>query len=272
MQWRSLYLMISLGTVAITLPTTNINSPETGILLIPIQPSEEQLCQRAKIITVKILNPELIGSGIILRHQENVYTVLTNNHVIASEDKPLQIETYDGKVHQATIIKTQNLAANDLGLLKFTVTTDTDSYQIAQLGKSSHLAEGEQVFVAGFPISFASNQSQLNSQNLLVISNNTQPQGFVFRKGKIISRLDKALEGGYQIGYTNDIEKGMSGGPLLNAQGELIGINGRHAYPLWEAPDYYEDGSSPTPDTQELINHYSWAIPIEKVVQFFFDG
>ncbi|QEI44135.1 hypothetical protein BMF77_04766 [Dolichospermum sp. UHCC 0315A] len=32
--------------------------------------------------------------------------------------------------------------------------------------------------------------------------------------------LEKALERGYQIGYTNKLEKGMSGGPLLNENGQ----------------------------------------------------
>ena len=78
--------------------------------------------------------------------------------------------------------------------------------------------------------------------------------------------MDKALEEGYQIGYTNDVKKGMSGGPLFNTRGEVIGVNGKHAFPLWEAPDFYQDGSQPCEPLQELITRSSLAIPIEKVI------
>lgn len=44
--------------------------------------------------------------------------------------------------------------------------------------------------------------------------------------------LKKSLQEGYQLGYTNEIEQGMSGGPVLDQSGRLIAINGRLKYPL----------------------------------------
>jgi S1-C subfamily serine protease len=79
--------------------------------------------------------------------------------------------------------------------------------------------------------------------------------------------LGKALEGGYQIGYTNELKKGMSGGPLLNRWGEVVGINGKHAYPLWNAPSIYQDGSQVRPALNEAIDRYSWAIPVRTLLQ-----
>ena len=75
------------------------------------------------------------------------------------------------------------------------------------------------------------------------------------------------MEGGYQIGYTNDIEKGMSGGPLLNARGEVVGVNGVHAYPLWGDPYQYKDGSEPNAALREQMSKYSWGIPIDTFKQ-----
>jgi S1-C subfamily serine protease len=59
----------------------------------------------------------------------------------------------------------------------------------------------------------------------------------------------KSLQEGYQIGYTNDVEQGMSGGPVLNQSGQLIGINGGLKHPLQGIIAFtFIDGSVPSQD------------------------
>jgi S1-C subfamily serine protease len=75
--------------------------------------------------------------------------------------------------------------------------------------------------------------------------------------------LDDSLTGGYQLGYTNDVELGMSGGPVLDQRGQLIGINGWSKYPI-QGIDVFRflDGTLPSPAMFERMEALSWAIPI----------
>jgi S1-C subfamily serine protease len=91
-------------------------------------------------------------------------------------------------------------------------------------------------------------------------------KGFKFTSGSISLISKKAFEGGYQVGYSNTIEKGMSGGPVLNTKGQVIAVNGMHQEPLWGNPYIYQDGSKPTIGFN-ILSHSSWAIPIETVVR-----
>ena len=204
-------------------------------------------------ITVKVYGKNFLGSGIILHRQDGNYLVLTNQHVLRAGEAPFTIQTPDGKIHESTVAISQTPSQDDLALLLFS--SDRDKYKTANIGNHSQLKEGELIFAAGFPA---------NSEN----QNHPSPglSNFSFTTGKVAVILDKPLQQGYQIAYTNFVTKGMSGGPLLNQQGEVVGVNGRHAYPLWEAPDFYEDNSQPCEPLQDLIIRSSLAIPVAKAL------
>ena len=211
----------------------------------------------ASDISVKIFARNFLGSGFLLGQTTSEtttkYFVVTNQHVLRAGDAPYEVETPDGKLYSATV---SNLAsddyANDLAVLTFE--TDT-SYPTAKIGSSLFLEVGEPVFAAGFPQDTTQERSPDSSPELTL------------KSGRIAVLLNRALVEGYQIGYTNDVKRGMSGGPLLNSRGEVIGINGKHAYPLWESPEIYQDGSQPCSALQELITRSSLAIPIEKSIE-----
>ena len=214
--------------------------------------------QIATKITVKVADQELLGSGILIKQQDNRYTVITNQHVLRAGEEPYTVQTFDGKVHPATVVPIPASSRYDIALLEFTA--KQENYSTATIANSSDLKVGEPVFAVGFP-----DQDQTLAANTTKLSHNLL-QGLAFTKGRVSVILDQALEEGYQIGYTNEVYKGMSGGALLNLEGWLVGVNGKHAYPLWEAPDFYEDQSQPCPPLQELIIRSSLAIPLEKVI------
>lgn len=211
------------------------------------QLSIEQLQDQARSITVKVLAGKSWGSGILIQRQDQIYTVVTNAHVLRLGDN-YRIQTPDGQIYSAMSDRKVVFDGNDLALLYF---RSANSYSIANLAKAANLDIGEETFAAGFP---------------------ADGQGLVFTKGLVSYVLPQAFFGGYQVGYSNDIVKGMSGGPVLNSKGEVVAINGKHKYPLWGNTYLFKDGSTPVPEVRKQMDFSSWAIPIEtfleKVPQF----
>jgi S1-C subfamily serine protease len=230
----------------------NLSSPR----LFPLSPNGKtfpslvQLRQQARSITVKVISAQSWGSGILIHQQGRVYTVLTNQHVLSfAQKKSYQIETPDGQIHQAKQIHAGEFGDRDLGVLQF---TSDNHYSVASVSSSAKPTPGETAFAAGFPF-----EAQTHSL----------ARGFSFTSGTISAIAQKTFAGGYQIGYTNDVRKGMSGGPLLNRRGEVIGINGIHKYPLWGNPYVFQDGSVASKTMQERMSQLSWAIPAQTFLQ-----
>ncbi|MEA5534399.1 serine protease [Crocosphaera sp. XPORK-15E] len=259
MNWRLWGLTMCLGSFVIPLPSNTQNFADISPFFNRENLSDTQLYEKGRIITVKLLSDgEHIGSGIIIKQNRNQYLVVTNAHVIRAASSSYQVQTFDNKVYLATEVKTVNFGEDDLGLLQFFAAEKT--YAVAKLGKSLSLKEGDKVYAVGFPFS-GYNNSHYKTKKIPDI----QSDEFAFKSGKVVSILNKALEGGYQVGFNNDVYKGMSGGPLLNQKGEVVAINGRHAQPLWDATEYYEDGSQPSLSLQQIIIHSSWAVPVERM-------
>jgi S1-C subfamily serine protease len=99
--------------------------------------------------------------------------------------------------------KGDSWTGNDLAILEFQA---PNNYAIATLGDSSAAFKNEKVFAAGFP---------------------HESDQYTFSSGNISLIAEKPLIGGYQIGFNNQTQQGMSGGPLLNEKGEVIGILGQ---------------------------------------------
>ncbi len=213
--------------------------------------SDEGLRQIADSITVKVLVGDSAGSGTLIRKEGQIYTVLTNNHVLTGRE-PYRIQTRDGKIYTAQLAKNVNFQKKDLALLQFSADADYTTANLAEtrfLGDSEFiktLKVGEEVFAAGFPY---------------------DADRLAFSTGKIALLPDKAFEGGYRIGYTSDIQKGMSGGPVLNRWGEVIAVNGMLAYPPLGDPHVFEDGDRPTDAQRQEMIRSSWAVPIQTLAQ-----
>jgi Trypsin-like peptidase domain len=266
--------------------TFKVNTPPQ----FKLQFNYEQLKQISQNITVQVWSERFLGSGIIISKQNNEYFVVTNAHVVQLLKPPYQIKTSDDILHQASIIKSIDFQDTDLRILKFTA--KKSSYSVATRGSFTNLKAGDKVVAAGYPFNlpqFEEKLTKTEQSNHNFLENNNQDnhdlinqkiqenqksidisnlgsKELTMTEGKVVFVLDKALEEGYQIGYTNEIQKGMSGGPVLNEAGELVGINGIHANPIWIIDTLYEDKTLPNDDLQKAIPLYSWAIPVDRIL------
>jgi Tfp pilus assembly protein PilF len=174
--------------------------------------SAEEVGSIATAITVEIksTNPPDLGSGILLQRQQDVYTLLTAKHVV-KDYAILTIKTSDGAIHKSlpgSIRKSENNL--DLAILKF---RSSKNYSLVNIGTSKTLKRGSTVYVAGFP----------KAVDETVISTGL----LNFTDGKVTGVAAKGNSSGYSLIYGNQTLPGMSGGPVLNENGELVAIHGQ---------------------------------------------
>jgi tetratricopeptide (TPR) repeat protein len=175
--------------------------------------SPQEIAKTAEALTVQI-NPAAddanrsSGSGFILSKQGNQYTVLTCNHVWIA--RPATVRTADGQSHP--VLKGQSLSSGsgiDLALITFESATD---YPVATLGNSDQAEIGAQIFVFGYPVNRLGNRFG-------------EARYFEFSPGYVTSRLPNQTHG-YTIRYNAVTQGGMSGGPVFDSDGRVIGIHG----------------------------------------------
>ena len=223
--------------------------------VLPDDTYSQDIYNLAQSSTVRIIHGNTAGTGVIIYHQDGTYTVLTNRHVIGN-DSVFQIMTADGTTHQL-LQPPQQLGNFDLALVQF---QSPENYQVATIA-TNEPEVGEKVYAAGFPL-YEQNDSSVNTISLGI-------SAFRLTQGEISLIPPKSLPEGYLLGYTNDTVIGMSGGPIFNTKGFLIGVHGRGKY---RDPDFgvytFEDGSEPNPEMLQTMIESSWGIPIAIYLQF----
>ncbi|MBD1830888.1 trypsin-like peptidase domain-containing protein [Microcoleus vaginatus GB1-A2] len=172
----------------------------------------QEIAQLAMLTTVEVNNTlgfSASGSGVIIAKQGNIYTVLTANHVVASLAQEYSIRTHLEKNY--TAIRIQRLAKNDrdidLALIQF---HSREQYPVAPIGESERAVVGSTIYVAGYPLPIAYGSERKQE----------------FTAGIISSRLDRASSG-YGLRYQAVTRRGMSGGPVFDADGRVVGIHGQ---------------------------------------------
>ncbi len=141
------------------------------------------------------------GSGVVISDDG---LILTNAHVIeGANGQPISVRFNDGSVAAATIVGSSK--GDDIALVK----VDRTGLTPAKIGSSANLRVGDDVVAIG------------NSLNLG--GDPSVTRGIVSAKDRSIDDGTTSLD--HLIQTDAAINPGNSGGPLVNAAGEVVGIN-----------------------------------------------
>jgi serine protease Do len=144
----------------------------------------------------RIPRREGTGSGVII---DSEGVILTNNHVVSEADHVV-VELLDGREFRATDIRTD--PQSDLAIVRI---SGAGELPVAELGDSTTVEIGDWVLAIGNPFEFEASVSA----------------GIISGKGRSL----RAAERTSFLQTDAAINPGNSGGPLVNLNGEVIGIN-----------------------------------------------
>jgi tetratricopeptide (TPR) repeat protein len=178
--------------------------------------SSAEIEQIAKAVSVEILDG--VGSGVIIHRQGNLYTVVTNRHVVCKvkgscNESGLRnsdrLKAPDGQIYKVSksnikLLKDSKGQPLDLAIVQF---RSNKSYQVAQVADPGSLKVDDAVYTAGFPAG----------------------QGWLFGSGKaqaVVNRRLKDDKGGYTVVYDAETLPGMSGGGAFDRNGRLVAVHG----------------------------------------------
>jgi lipoprotein NlpI len=179
-------------------------------------PAEIESIAKAVTVEIRLLQDESIGSGIIIDRKGDIYTLVTNRHVVCGQTRncttPPEGETYtvklgDEQKYQLSA-KSVKLLGNglDLAMIQF---RSNRTYPVAQIEDAGSLKAGNRIYTSGYPAT---------------------PPGFSFNAGDVIAVVNKRLtedRGGYTVIYDAATQPGMSGGGVFSQTGRLMAIHGQ---------------------------------------------
>lgn len=142
-----------------------------------------------------------LGSGVIVRHDGNIYYVLTNNHVAGKATK-ISVKLNDERVFEGKLVGADDRI--DIALVSFESTDKT--IPVAPLGDSDSVMAGDICMAFGAPLGYRQSVTQ----------------GIISATGRDGSGIGSISD---FIQTDAAINQGNSGGPLVNIYGEVIGIN-----------------------------------------------
>lgn len=175
--------------------------------------SAKEVARVAVPTTVQINNTlvaDKSGSGVIIAKKGKTYTVLTANHVVKNPNSEYVIVTSKKKEHKVTEVKgfRNNDSGPDLAVVIF---ESDEEYSVAPISNSDESEIGSGVYISGYP---------------LPATVGSQEREYQFTNGQVTNIRSSNTEG-YTMRYDAVTRRGMSGGPVFDVSGRVIGIHGQ---------------------------------------------
>lgn len=171
------------------------------------------------------------GSGFVYKTDENYAYIMTNHHVISGASKVVVVMSNDDEVEGTVLGSDQYLDLAVVAIKK------ESAIQVAKIGSSEQVSLGDTVFTVGAPLGYeyrgSVTKGTLSGKNRMVSVSVASNDDWIMS----VLQVDAA------------INPGNSGGPLLNINGEVIGINSLKL-------------------VKEEVEGMGFAIPIEDALQY----
>ncbi len=225
---------VGFGGGAVAVKTLGSSSSGGGTQTIKIDSSDAESLNAASAIAKKVM-PSVVGISTVSQTytqtifglqqgtQQGVGTgiivssdgyILTNSHVVNDgESESITVDLYDGTEYTGTVL--WNSAELDLAIVKI----DAKGLTAAEIGDSDNVEIGDYAVAIGNPLGLDFERSVT--------------QGIISGLDRTITTTDSStgsqntMEGLIQTDAS--INSGNSGGPLINSQGQVIGINSAKA-------------------------------------------
>ncbi|HEY5821509.1 MAG TPA: trypsin-like peptidase domain-containing protein [Propionibacteriaceae bacterium] len=197
------YLAENGSSIASPISVTTVPASQAPALDGTISAAAAKIEPSVVTITVQSGRTGDIGSGMVLDDDGHI---LTNNHVVeaAAQSGTVTVTFQNGTTAPAKIVGTS--ATNDLAVIKVDGVTDLHP---AVFAKSDSLIVGQSVVAAGAPLGLS------ESVTSGIVSNTARP----VRSGSDNDAVYLAVQ------TDAAINPGNSGGPLVNLNGDIIGVN-----------------------------------------------
>jgi len=192
-------------TVERTVETRNVTINDTGIA-----ESVDKIYD-AVVVVKTYVKKELYstGTGFVYEVDGNKVYILTNHHVI-DKGTEIYVQFTDGNTVKVNVVGSDKYA--DIAVLSMEA---NDSVKVASIGSSDSLRVGDTVFAVGAPLDATTYSG-------------TVTRGIISGKNRLVSvSVSNSNTSDWVMSVLQTdaaINSGNSGGPLANANGEVIGI------------------------------------------------
>lgn len=195
----------------VTKNKTDVTINDTGIA-----ESVKKLYDATVIVEVSANGGSGWGSGVVYDTDDEYGYILTNNHVVENTNKITIVFTDENEV-EGTLVGTDEIS--DIAVVKV---PKANVLAVAEIGDSSEVGLGDTTFAIGTPISLTYRF--------------TVTRGIISGQNRLVEMTSSNSSYGYFGSYTSEswymnliqtdaaVNSGNSGGPLANANGEVIGI------------------------------------------------